>query len=300
MAGFKINVKRSAYLCVLLLCSCFSAPVEISINKKIKIDENIYQGHIKNLQNKIVQQIDSNNIICLGDFSKWLNEQFLDYRLPKRLIYARDYTVFKQCPPIDLEKEIPKAWRGLVKEGKITLIKASFNINKLREKLEKTPCIKNLIDPQNNNITLRSIKTKISGNTLNFDVPVFNIYYATRKLNQEETENFDAEHILRASGAIKLLGTTRVFRSGFTGFQDFDFVQDPEEHQAALKALQTLRANLIAFPEGLSHEPQVSLIDNKSYYIIPKGEAELNINLDILINMNLSNIGCVFKISENI
>ncbi len=49
------------------------------------------------------------------------------------------------------------------------------------------------------------------------------------------------------------------------GFQDFDFVQDPEEHRAALKTLQELMANLIAFPRGLSHEPQVRLIENKVF-----------------------------------
>lgn len=304
MNCLKKTKKISCYLFILLLFSCFSAPVEININKKIKIDEDIYKSHINNLRKEIIKQLNSNKTTCVNSFSGWLEKHFLEFRIPRRVVSANEYAsgqaALAQCPDIDLEKEVPKAWRALFKEGKIKLVNIIFNIDNLREKLEKTACIKELIDPKNNNLMLRSIKTKVSGNSLNFDIPVFRIYYAIRKIEEEEINDPNAESKLLASGAIKLLGATRAYKSGNLGFQDFDFVPDPKEYRAALKTLQELSANLIAFPQGLGEEPQVSLIENESYFIIPKGEAELNINLDLLISMSLSKIGCVLKIIEEI
>ena len=300
MRDHKILIKVSICLGLLVLFSCFDAPVEITINTKIKIGETSYKSQIKKLRKEVIKQINSSQKICVDAFSRWLESQFSKSRIPKRLISALEYGSHDPtCPSFDLESEIPKAWQRLIQQDKIKLDNPVFDLEETRKKLEKTRCLKKIISPKSNNLTITNIKTEISKNTLNFDVPVYKIYYATRDLKPEEIKKAHAEKDLLAQGAIKLLGATRTFGKGFVGIQDFDFIQNPKEKRAAMKVLQTLSANLIAFPQGMSIEPQLSYLDNQAYYVIPEGEAELVFKLDILINLGLGDIGCLLKISDS-
>jgi hypothetical protein len=291
MKASRIITNLSACLVLVMLISCIEAPLEIDFNTEIKPNKGDFKNQIQNLQREITQQLYASQKICVDAFSHWLEQQFILSRIPKRIISPLEYGAHDSrlsiCPSFDLEKEIPKAWKKLIQTHKIKLDRPIFNIKNIGDKFDKISCLKKLINQEKSKLTITNIKTKIITNTLNFDIPTYNIYLITKDLDLEEIKKNQTEKELLNQGALKLLGTTKAIKAGFVGLQNFDFVKNP-----ALNILEKLRNNLVAFPQNTE-----SMQKNRDYYVIPDGEAEIIIKLEISVNLNFSDISCILNIN---
>jgi hypothetical protein len=301
-------MKKNLFLVTLLSLSqfsCIDAPVEITLGKPIVITEQDY-SQIQELKNEVLKQLDLGQATtkksCNDAFSHWLDEQLKAGFVPKRHVTPLEYGKnnadprIGQCHTVDLSKQIPEAWQRLIQQNKIVLSSDYLDIIKFRQtELEGRACLEDFLSPDAHKISLISMNTVIQKNTLNITAPIYNIYYTTTSVTEADSQKPNAERDLLASGAIKYFGHTQAFKPGFKGPLDIIFSSNIKEKQAAIAAFTTLKSNLIAYPQTASLQPEMHLRAGQSFYVIPKGEAQIKLEIDLLINLTLGNARCFIQ-----
>lgn len=305
MATIRILFNSTLFIALLSSISCINVPVEFTLEKVIEVEEDTYQNQANSLKDELIGLLDlgtaSTPRACEKAFSGWVLEQVYTGFVPKRLVRPTEYgktskdALINNCKSVDLSVKVPEAFKKMAEKGLQELPFAFFDVQKVRQDIASKKCTKDYLDPEKQKLALLGMKTLSLENTLNIDAPVYNIYYTTRRIEQAEREEFEAEKKLTESGAIKKLGTTRTFAPGFKGTLPIDFVENSEDKKQALNAFRSFNTDLIAYPAPISSEPLVTQIASESYFIIPKGRLNMRLQMDLEINAGMSNIRCALK-----
>jgi hypothetical protein len=285
--------------------ACINMPMEIRAEKTIVINDA--QGnYISNIKSHLLSSIDlgtaTTEEACIKVFSAWLDEQLKIGLIPKRSVSSLEYgkkssdPFIAQCNNVNLAQEIPQAWHNVIQSGQINLRPVFFDIEDFRNNAAKEfPCIKNMIVPGKKAVSLIDMKTVVFENTLNTNVPAYNIYYTTEKLSESSILEANAEENLFKSGAIKFFGKTSSFKAGFRGETDINLITDSQDAKAARDAFNTLQSNLIAFPDLKSITLNTVLVGKEGHYLLPQGKVEINVQINMLANLGFNDARCLMK-----
>lgn len=312
MAIFKNTIKLAIIFSPCIYLSCVVVPVEVTLDKAVYITEarvkeivDEVHTHLSALDLAVPGHVEGAGKVkkadCSSAFNRWLDKQFDNGLIPKRIITPEEYAkgsanpLIHQCKTINLDVEFPEAVKESVGAQSEQLKNAPrFHLDTLREKINSKKCTKNFIDPEKQKFHIKAIKFSVKNNTLNIPSPRYGIYYTSGKVTKEELEQNNALSEFIGKGQLKLFAKSEPIPPRFRGDR-LIFSSGNDHYKELEEKLGQPDVDILAVPDVVGRDPETTVIGDKPYYVVPKGHLMFYISVDLAIKAELSDALCALQ-----
>lgn len=302
----------SFLLCFFCLCqlSCVKVPLEITLDRPIRIKEKDVAQATKDIQDRLISysladpdhnfgpgKIDPDE--CNNYFNAWVDQQFSKKLMPKRMVTPLEYAsnsnnpLIGQCKSVDLGIEYSKAAQEALVGSVNRINYQRFGLKKLQDAFNSEACAKSYLDPEKKKLIIKNYYTNIEINTLNYPTPRFTMFYSTREVNDGEIKNMDDITELQNNGDFKVLGHVDPLPLFTKGIVAIDTSSD--EAGAAQNVLSTENADIFGVGDIIGRDPTTTKVGEREYYVIPSGELAFHIKVDVEIKGEIGDAVCALN-----
>ncbi len=309
MTALTYLLQLSLPLLLIFASACVDLPLEFTLRKPIIFKESRIKKIVSEVRQHLTKldlgpdgtmpgkKIDAQK--CNQAFVSWLDKQFANGLIPKRLITPLEYArnnqnpLFSQCKNVDLSIEFNASVRKVIAAQLGPQEGVHFRAEEFRSALASEECRKRFIDPEKEKIIIKGIRLWVKRNTLNIHAPTYNLYYATKDIPDSEFKGADAEKKLVETGQMVHFAKSTRFAPRFEGVIGLSYLGDFAKKEAKFPGLE---ADIIALPELIFTEPETTVIADQEYFIVPKGELAFYLTIDISLKAELSDALCALRV----
>ncbi len=313
MTILKFGLRLTIIFSFLLQQSCVEVPAEVTLDTPITLNEKDVQKIAKDIHDRL-SQLDLrppghqdgpqwvNEADCSKAFNTWLDAQFANSLIPKRVITSLEYAakntspLIHQCRDVDLNVEYTESVRQAVNSDDNRQSAVHFNLENFRNAIASKECSKNVLDPEKKKLIIKNLGMFVITNSLNVASPVYNIYYSTKKILDSDLTTVDAQKTLVNNGLLKFCSRSSPVPSHLTGTWAIKINDNQNEFDEARTKLGSLDTDIIAIPDIIGRHIEVKTIGGKDYFLLPKGEMSFYITIDLAVKAEIADALCALRV----
>jgi len=295
-------------LCLALIHGCARVPIEFKLTKNLEITEKDLEDITNAIKNKLLAidfshpagspsgMIDPEE--CKSLYSRWLNRQFANGLVPKKVVGPEDYAqsssnpLKSQCKSIDFTTEYKLSSDQIMSEQRRDIV--LFNMQEAKNQVSQKRCLKAFIDPTKGKMEVARISITIEKNSLNVASPAYNVYSSNQALTEDEITTKSEQNFVD-DGTFMLFAKSESIPAKFTGTSRLETIGDQEQYNKAVIPLLSLTGSFVAYPNFLQFEPETREREGQTYYIVPTGGLKASIRIMFNFFASLKDAACTFS-----